>query len=256
MKKLSWYYKNLIFKFKKKINLDKENKKKNKTLNELFNHYGSDKGTGVKNPYGKNSKVIIGHGFGKFYEKHFKKLKNKKFNFLEIGTWEGASLASFHNYFKKAYIYGIDRNFKNKYSSKRLNFLYCDTTKISDLTKIQKKLSKKKFLIIIDDGSHLLNDIIHNLKFFFKFLNNGGYYVIEDYNHPKYYTFLNNSQNKELLFDKIIYNLRNKFFFKSKILKKSDQQFLFKNIEKIYTHKGIMIDMKKNVSDILILRKK
>ena len=75
MKKLSWYYKNLIFKFKKKINLDKENKKKNKTLNELFNHYGSDKGTGVKNPYEKNSKFIIGHGFGKFYEKHFKKIK-------------------------------------------------------------------------------------------------------------------------------------------------------------------------------------
>ncbi len=256
MKKLSWYYKSLIFKLKKKINLDKEKKKKNKTLNEIFNYYGSDKGTSVKNPYGKNSKIIIGHGFGEFYEKHFKKLKNKKFNFLEIGTWEGASLASFYNYFNKAYIYGIDRNFKNKYSSKRLKFLYCDTTKISDLTKIQKKISKKKFLIIIDDGSHLLNDIIHNLKFFFKFLDNGGYYVVEDYNHPKYYTFLNNSQNKELLFDKIIYNLKNKFFFKSKILKKSDQQFLFNNIEKIYTHKGIMIDKKKNVSDILILKKK
>ena len=256
MKKISWYYKSLIFKIKKKINLDKVTYKKFSSLDEIFNFYGSDKGTKVKNPYGKNSKNIIGHGFGKFYEKHFKKLKNQDFNFLEIGTWEGASLASFYNYFNKAHIHGIDRNFKNKYYSKRLNFLYCDTTNLSDLKNIQKKFKKKKFKIIIDDGSHLLNDIIHNLKFFFKYLDRGGYYVIEDYNHPKYYTFLNNSQNKEILVDKIIYNLRKKRNFKSEILNKKYQKFLIKNIAKIFTHKGIMIDLKKNVSDILIIKKK
>ena len=114
MKKISWYYKSLIFKIKKKINLDKATFKEPKSLDEIFNFYGSDKGTKVKNPYGKNSKNIIGHGFGKFYEKHFKKLKKQNFNLLEIGTWEGASLASFYNYFKKAHIYGIDRNFKNQ----------------------------------------------------------------------------------------------------------------------------------------------
>ena len=44
--------------------------------------------------------------------------------------------------------------------------------------------------------------------------------------------------------------------FKSKILSKNDQKFLFRKIKKIYTHKGIMIDLKKNVSDILILKRK
>ena len=256
MKKISWYYKSLIFKIKKKINLDKATFKELKSLDEIFNFYGSDKGTKVKNPYGKNSKNIIGHGFGKFYEKHFKKLKKQNFNLLEIGTWEGASLASFYNYFKKAHVYGIDRNFKNKYCSKRLDFLYCDTTNLADLNNIQKKFKKKKFKIIIDDGSHLLNDIIHNLKFFFKYLDKDGYYVIEDYNHPKYYTFLNNSQNKEILVDKIIYNLRKKRNFKSEILNKKDQQILIKNIAKIFTYKGIMIDLKKNVSDILFIKKR
>ena len=255
MKKLSWYYKSLIFKIKKKINLDKKIEKNSKSLDQIFNFYGSDKGTRVKNPYGKNSKKIIGHGFGKFYEKHFKKLKNENFNFLEIGTWKGASLASFHNYFNKAQIYGIDRNFKNKYFSKRLKFLYCDTTNLDDLKKIKKKFNRKKFKIIIDDGSHLLKDIIHNLKFFYQFLDYGGYYIIEDYNHPKYYKFLNNSNNQEILVDKIIDNLRKKKNFKSKILNNKDQQKLFKNIKKIYTYKGIMIDANKNVSDILILKK-
>ena len=126
---------------------------------------------------------------------------------------------------------------------------------MEDLKIIKKNFNKKKFKIIIDDGSHLLKDIIHNLKFFFQFLDYGGYYIIEDYNHPKYYKFLNNSNNQEILVDKIIDNLRKKKNFKSKILNNKDQQKLFKNIKKIYTYKGIMRDANKNVSDILILKK-
>ena len=256
MRKLSWYYKSFLFQIKPKVNLDKKNKISKKSLNEIFNYYGSDKGTDVKNPYNKNSQKRIGHGFGKFYEKYFNKFKNNKFNFLEIGTWEGASLASFHKYFKKANIYGIDRNFKNKFYSKRLKFFYCDTTNSSDLKILKKNLKFNKFMIIIDDGSHLLNDIIHNLKFFFNFLENGGYYIIEDYNHPKYYPFLNNSKNKEILVNKIIINIKKKKIFKSKILSNSDQKSLFKQVQKIYVHKGIMIDRKKNVSDIVVIKKK
>ena len=250
MKKISWYYKALIFKIKKKINLDNQSTIKKKSLNYIFNYFGSDKGTGVKNPYNKNSNCKIGHGFGNFYEKHFQKIKIDKFNFLEIGTWKGASLASFHNYFTNAQIHGIDRNFKNKYFSKRLRFNYCDTTNFDDLKNLEKKFRKKKFRIIIDDGSHLLKDIIHNLKFFFKFLEKGGYYVIEDYNHPKFYNFLNNANNEELLLDQIIKNLKKKKHFKSKILSKNDQVLLWRNIKKINTYKGKMKD-----SDILFLKK-
>ena len=255
MKKISWIYKFFLFKLKKKINLDTFFLDENKSLNEIFNYFNTDKGTNVKNPYSKSSKKNIGHGFGKFYEKYFKILKNDKFNFLEIGVWQGASLASFHKYFKNAFIYGIDRNFKNKYSSKRLKFIYCDTTCISDLEDLKENFKKKKFKIIIDDGSHLLNDIIHNLKFFYKFLDKGGFYVIEDFNHPKYFHFLNNSNNKELHIDKLIKNLKKKKFFKSKILSKNDQKFLFKNIQKINIHKGKMLQSKKNISDILFLKR-
>ena len=101
----------------------------------------------------------------------------------------------------------------------------------------------------------MLNDIIHNLKFFFKFLDKGGYYVIEDFNHPKYFHYLNDANNRELFVDKIIKNLKKKKFFKSKILSKKDQKLLWKNIKKINMHKGRMLNSKKNISDILFLKK-
>ena len=46
-------------------------------LDQLFNYFGTDKGTHVKNPYSEDSNEILGHGFAKFYEKKLKKLKKK-----------------------------------------------------------------------------------------------------------------------------------------------------------------------------------
>ncbi|MDA7767930.1 hypothetical protein N8897_01880, partial [Candidatus Pelagibacter sp.] len=91
------FYKLIVFTFKKKINLDTLNINE-VNLNELFNLFGSDKGTSVTNPYSKsnhNSKHNkIGHGYGDFYENHLKHIKNKKIKILEIGTWKGASVAA------------------------------------------------------------------------------------------------------------------------------------------------------------------
>ena len=249
MKKLSWFYKYFIFKLKKKINIDLYFFD-HKSLDGLLNYFGSDKGTAVKNPYNKDSKKIFGHGFSKFYEKNFKHFREKKFNFLEIGTWEGASLASFAKYFRNAQIYGLDRNFKFKYKSKRITFLNCDTTNNNNLDKFKKNFKNKKFEIIIDDGSHLLSDIIHNFKFFSRFLKKGGYYVVEDYNYPKYYNFLNNTK-KELLFDKIIKKIKYKTLFSSSILDKIDQKFFHKNIKNIQTYKGLMKESGRNISNIV-----
>ena len=151
MKKISWYYKRIIFFFKKKINIDNDLFISDK-LNELFNHYGSDKGTIINHPYSKKGEKITGHSFGDFYEKFFFKFKDDKFNFLEIGTWKGASLAAFNKYFINASIYGIDRNYKIQYKSNKLKYYNCDTTNNSDLRNIEKKFKNIKFRIIIDDG--------------------------------------------------------------------------------------------------------
>ena len=98
MKEITKKYKKLVFKFKSKINLD-INSIEYKSLDELFNFFGTDKGTSVVDPYTHGSKEELGHGFAKFYEENFIKYKKDIFNLLEIGTWEGASTAAFASFF-------------------------------------------------------------------------------------------------------------------------------------------------------------
>ena len=250
MKLLTYYYKRLTFFFKKKINIDNE-ELNYKNLDELFTYYGTDKAKKVRNQYNKNSDLFIGHGYSKFYENHFEFLKNTNFNLLEIGTWFGASSASFCKYFPNAKIFGIDKNFKFKYRSNNISFIQCDIRTKKGLKKLRNKIYGKKFKIIIDDGSHILTHIITNIIFFINYIERGGFFVIEDFNLPKYYKNLNDSNYKEIYIDEILKNIKQKKYFKSDILSKSKQKYLFETIENIYIYKGNTKD-----SDIAFLKKK
>ena len=237
MKKITRFYKKIIFNIKPKVNIDNINRNFN-SLDEMFNFFGTDKGSEVNNQYDKNSDLIIGHGFAKFYEKHLSVFKNDRFNLLEIGTWSGASSAAFAIYFQNANIYGVDRNFKFNYKSKRIKFIHCDLTIKKDFNNLVKNIDNKNFKIIIDDGSHILTDIIKNLKFFIDKVQSNCYYIIEDFNAPKDEPHLNDARGDELLIEEIFLNIKNKKYFQSKILTKEDQDFLFENIKEIHTYKG------------------
>jgi hypothetical protein len=180
MKLLTKVYKIIAFKLKKKINLDKKKINLN-NLNNIFNHFGTDKGSKVSNPYTKNiNKDYLGHGFSKYYEKHFKNLKGKKINVLEIGVWKGASTASFFYYLSKANFYAIDRNFKFNYYSKRIKFIYCDTSSHKDLVKLKEYFQKNKLIsfdIIIDDGGHQMNQQIKSFEILYDKVKNNGVYL-------------------------------------------------------------------------------
>ena len=173
MKEITKIYKRVLFNFKKKIDLDNQLNEK-KPLDELFNYFGTDKGTRVINPYSRESNDILGHGFAKFYEKKLKKYKYDKFRILEMGAWEGASTAAFINYFPNSEVFCIDKNFRFKFKSKRITFNYCNINNVTDLKKLSTKLYKKEFKIIIDDASHILTDMVRSLKFFINYLEKGG----------------------------------------------------------------------------------
>ena len=246
--KILRFYKSIIFKFRKKTDLDLLSNDIN-NLNELFNYFGSDKGTNVINPYQKKkdySKIKkIGHGYGYFYENHLKNLQNKKIKILEIGTWKGASAAAFYFYFKKAKIYCLDRNYKLIYSSKRLKFFNCNTTSIKEIDSLNNILFENKentFEVIIDDGSHIYSDILRNLTFFFKKVKSGGYYIIEDFNHYRFYNELNDSDNSSLDIHDILMHIVDKVQFDSTIIKEKFQLYCFDNISNITIHKGIQKD--------------
>ena len=241
-------YKELIFKFKRKIDLDLK-KLDFVSLNELFNHFKTDKGSSVNNPYSKNidnaRKSLIGHGYAKFYEFHFNHFKNKEIKLLEIGTWKGASVASFYYYFNKAIIFCLDRNYKFQFKSNRINFFYCNTRNSDDLKKFEDLLINKKsenLDLIIDDASHIYSDILINFKNFFKKVKSGGFYVIEDFNHYKYYSYLDDSSFNSLEIEEIFKLLKNKQFFESDNLDKDFQNYCFNNILEISVHKGIQDD--------------
>jgi len=242
---LSLYKRRFIYFIKKKINLDKIKTTK-KNLEDLFILFGTDKA------HFWNSQKNRGHGYTRFYETHLSQFRNKKIKILEIGSYSGASAAAFSKYFNKSKIYCIDINISNfKFYSKKIQVFGLDVSKKNSLENFIKQIGSNReiFDIIIDDGSHKLSDILTSFNFFFNFLKSKSYYIIEDYNFPLYFKHLKDV--KDVTINNLIKNNKIKIFFKSKIINNSDQLLLFKNINKVHSYKGNLIN-----SDIVFFKKK
>ena len=240
------FKRNLIFKLKKKISIDNDNILP-ESLDYLFHEYGSDKA----NIFKHNQQP--GHGYSIFYEKKLGAYRDKNLNILEIGSYAGASAAAFKKYLPKSKVYCFDINISNfKYKSKNINVYGIDINNQKKVLKILQKIFSEQnfnqFDLIIDDGSHNLDDILISLKFFFKYVKNKGLYIIEDYKHPNYYKYNRNIDH--LLVDQMFVNLNNKKSFASNIFNDDDQKELINSIKMIETFKGNLID-----SDISFITK-
>ncbi len=243
---LSLFKRKILYKIKKKINIDLDKVHK-KTLDDLFYHYGSDKADIFK------LRQNQGHGFSKFYDQQLKHLREKEIKILELGSFAGSSAAAFVKYFRNSSIYCFDINISNfTFSSKNIHVYGLDINNEVELKKILEKIkleSKTNFFdIIIDDGSHYLSDILFSLKTLFKYVKKGGFYIIEDFKHPNYYDYNRNIEH--VLVDQVLANLQEKKIFNSNIIKNDDQVYLHNNINKIKIFKGNLKD-----SDICFLQK-
>jgi predicted O-methyltransferase YrrM len=242
----SLFKRNLIYNFKKKLSIDNDNINID-SLDGLFYHYGSDKADVFKKTQNK------GHGYSKFYEQKLEKLRNKKINILEIGSYAGASAAAFAKFLPMSNIFCFDINISNfEYKSKKIHVFGLDINNQKKAVKIINKITSecnfKKFDIIIDDGSHNLSDILIALKLFFKYLKNKGLYIIEDFKHPNYYPY--NRNINHILIDELFKNLEKKNTFNSNIISKNEQLYLMDTIDKIEVYKGNLND-----SDISFISK-
>ena len=243
----SLFKRNLIYKFKNKKNLDNDNFSK-KTLDELFQYYGSDKGDIFK----KRNKQ--GHGYSKFYTNQLNHLKDHKINILEIGSYAGASAAAFVKYFPNANVFCFDVNISNfEFKSQKIHVFGIDINnknKVNKtITKIFKQYQFTFFDLIIDDGSHNLKDILSSLKLFFKFLKENGIFIIEDFKHPNYYKY--NRNINHILVNEFLDNILGKKLSNSSIFNNEEQEYLMNSIKKIDVNKGNLND-----SDICFIRKK
>ena len=235
---LSLIKRNLIFKFKNKTNIDNHSFSPKSSLDQIFRFYNTD----------KSQKV---HGFSIFYTKHFKRFINKKINFLEIGSATGASASSFVHYLKKSNAFCIDVNLSLvKFTSKKINYFGLNSSNKKMLNKFLNKIklshSVKKFDFIIDDGSHILSDQLFSLNFFYKYINSGGFYIIEDYKFPDYFDEYRDIDN--ITIDKLLKNIDSKSKIKTKIVDKKTINEIRKS--KIYRYKG-----NSKISNIVFIKK-
>ena len=117
------------------------------------------------------------HRYDRYYPIFLENLRNLKFNMLEIGIYEGGSLALWEKYFPFADIYGVDKN--HEWRSERCKTFKLDQSKLSDLKIIVSEIPQCR--LIIDDGSHHpVHQFNTFLELFQNLLLNGGVYIIED----------------------------------------------------------------------------
>ncbi|HEX5615434.1 MAG TPA: class I SAM-dependent methyltransferase [Acidimicrobiia bacterium] len=134
--------------------------------------HGSDKGA-------------ISHNYVEAYRTHLAPLRRRRVSVLEIGIWQGASLAMWRDYFPRGDIVGIDIEEKDV-PGPRITTLVGDQGDVEFLASLERFAP---FDLVVDDGSHRAEHIVASFGALFPMLRNGGVYVIEDLQtsyHPGY----------------------------------------------------------------------
>ena len=151
------------------------------SIGEILLKYDTDKNKGfIDNTPGME------HFYGGIYGDIFKNFDIKQnVSILEIGVQKGGSLLAWKEYFKNAYVCGVDiidcRT--EEYKSDDVNFILSDIRNPN--LKNDNLLSNKLFDIIIDDGSHHLEDAIFVVQNYLDSLSINGYMIIEDCQNPE-----------------------------------------------------------------------
>jgi hypothetical protein len=167
-----------------KINYFVQSRFLDKSLTDLMNYYGSDKGGFNKD-----------HNFSDYYSTIFFDKKNNIKNILEVGLGTNntkvpsnmglkgkplASLRAWRDYFSSANVYGADIDKEILKDEERIKTYYVDQTNAISIAELFKNIGNINFDIIIDDGLHEYNANICLFENSFKFLSTKGIYVIED----------------------------------------------------------------------------
>ena len=135
-----------------------------KTLQEVYGRYsqpdrGGDKGTL--------------HSYIEVYEREM--TKTSDVDLLEVGVWEGHSLAMWGEYFRKSRVVGLDVDVSR--CRFPVDVRECDATRAEAL---DFTLGDDVFDYIIDDGSHLPSHQVASFGLLWSRMKPGGKYFIED----------------------------------------------------------------------------
>jgi len=116
------------------------------------------------------------------YDRLFLPFRDTEVRLLEIGVQNGGSLEIWGTYFPQAKaIVGCDINTKCgdlTYRNSKISVLVGDATTVE--TKEQIRKISEGFDIVIDDGSHINDDIIKAFVHYFPLVTEGGLFIAED----------------------------------------------------------------------------
>lgn len=150
----------------------------NNELSMIATRYGTDKGP-------------LGHNYTCVYSLFFSPLKNNPIALLEIGFYQGASIALWDAYFihPQTRIYAID--FDDTYFNRIVSCSNrCSVHRIDQENPVQLHMfidtMCNAFDVIIDDGGHSMRQQITSFTVLFPYVKPGGIYIIEDL-HTSYW---------------------------------------------------------------------
>lgn len=118
--------------------------------------------------------------FFPIYERYLKDFTNKSIVMLEIGVSKGGSLKMWKKYLGPfATIIGIDIEPQcMKYEDEQCKVRIGSQSDLKFLGNIIKEFGRPD--IVIDDGSHKMDDMDRSFQFLYPLLNNNGVYIVED----------------------------------------------------------------------------
>ena len=183
------------------------------SLDEIGLKYIGENNSANSKKYIGGDKTSVGQNFTEHYDKILCHLRLSDIKFMEIGIFNGKSIAMWADYFKNGTIYGIDINlsiFKRYLETLRIAGAFTDRkitfiekgnpnnksyypngdikvieydTSSPEFTKIVHE-ELGEFNVIVDDGNHTANYQYHNFELLFDYLKPGGIYIIEDIDEP------------------------------------------------------------------------
>jgi fibrillarin-like rRNA methylase len=140
-----------------------------KSLSKIYLDYQSPEGHGDKG---------TAHSYINDYEKLLNEYRENS-TVLEIGIYQGESLKMWDEYFINSNVYGIDitdQYIKDLIAENKYNIIIGD----AGSKNILKHLNDLTFNVIIDDGSHRIDDQINSFNILKNKMKSNGIYIIED----------------------------------------------------------------------------
>jgi len=136
------------------------------------------------------------------YERYFNDFRNKSVILFEFGVAKGGSLQMWKKYLGPfAVIVGIDINPTCKeHEDKQCYVRIGNQSDISFMQNIINEFGTPD--IVIDDGSHMMNDMITTFNFLYAKLNNNGIYIVEDTHTCYWERYGGGTKNKSSFIEK------------------------------------------------------